>query len=112
MAISHDLQAQYLAAQATLNHIHARAVEASRESQYYGQALNHHFLTAKFHLKEMENAQRVGLEDHHELAHSAFQTQLTEAGKYLSRLGTDAGDNLSGDADQLHLDSYALDFKH
>lgn len=110
MAISHAQRTDYLAAQATLNRIHAQSMEATKSDQHM-QPINHHMLTAKFHLQEMERAQFHGMEEHHELAHDAFKNNISEAGRYLHYVNTPTTDQLSGDLDQMYLDSNALKFQ-
>jgi hypothetical protein len=110
MAISHTQRADYLAAQSTLNRIHASAMEATKTDEHM-QPINHHMLTAKFHLQEMERAQFHGMNEHHELAHDAFKNNVSEAGRYLHYVNTPHTDQLSHELDRLYLDSNALKFK-
>lgn len=110
MSMSSDTHANYLAARSTLNRIHAQAMEASKTHPEM-QAINHHLMSAQFHLQEMQQAQQHGMEDHHELAREAFQKHIGEAGKHLHYVHSAATDQLAGDVDQLHLDSYALKYE-
>lgn len=100
-------QTDYNTALQTLNHIHAQALAAGMDDRTL-QQVNHHLYTAKFQLKEMTRAHGLGLGEHHDLAHDAFNASLVGAQNALHRHGSEVGDQLSGDLDKLHVDSHAL----
>lgn len=98
----------HLAAQGTLNHIHAQIVAANLPEQSL-QAINHHFMGAKYHLQEMTHAHASGLENQHDLANGAYRVHLNSLMRELDNSNHPASNDLAFKVDTLLADSNALE---
>jgi hypothetical protein len=98
----------HLAAQGTLNHIHAQIVAANLPEQSL-QAINHHFMGAKYHLQEMTHARASGMNQQHEMANDAYRSHLGSLMRVLDNVDHPVANDLSFKVDTLLADSHALE---
>jgi hypothetical protein len=98
----------HLAAQGTLNHIHAQIVAANLPEQSL-QEVNHHFMGAKYHLQEMTHARASGLSQQHEMANDAYRGHLNNLMRALDNSNHPESNDLAFKVDTLLADSHALE---